>query len=51
MYRIIVQGWTKEEAIREMMEGGFGFHEIWDNLPAWIDQLDVESLKKDLRAN
>ena len=51
MYRIIVQGWTKEEAIREMMEGGFGFHEIWDNLPAWIDQVDVESLKKDLRAN
>ncbi len=49
MYRIIVQGWTKEEAIQEMTEGGFGFHEIWNNLAEWIDRMDVESLKKDLR--
>lgn len=45
--RIAVQGWTKEEALREMTEGGFGFHEVWSNLPKWIQELDIESIKKD----
>ena len=49
IYRIVVQGWTKKEAIREMTEGGFGFHEIWGNLPKWIDGVDVESLKLELK--
>jgi protein tyrosine phosphatase (PTP) superfamily phosphohydrolase (DUF442 family) len=47
IYRIVVQKWTKEEAVREMTEGGFGFHEVWANLPDWIDDLDVEALKKE----
>ena len=29
VYRIAVCGWTKEDAIKEMTKGGFGFHEIW----------------------
>lgn len=47
LYRIAVQGWTKEEAIREMTKGGFGFHGVWKNLPNWIKELDIESIKKD----
>jgi protein tyrosine phosphatase (PTP) superfamily phosphohydrolase (DUF442 family) len=47
LYRIAVQGWTKEEAIREMAGGGFGFHEIWKNLPTWIEKLDIQSIRKD----
>ena len=47
LYRIAVQGWTKEEAIREMTEGGFGFHTIWQNLPKWIRDLNIESIKHD----
>lgn len=47
LYRIIVQGWSKEDAIREMMEGGFGFHGIWKNLPRWIQELDIEAVKKE----
>ena len=46
LYRIAVQGWTKEEAIREMTQGGFGFHEIWKNLPDWFENLDIEAIKK-----
>ena len=45
MYRIVVQKWTKEEAIREMTEGGYGFHEVWANLPEWIDKLDIGALR------
>lgn len=36
LYRIVAQGWTKEAAIREMTEGGFNFHAVFDNLPKWI---------------
>jgi protein tyrosine/serine phosphatase len=48
IYRIAVQSWTKEEALREMRQGEFGFHKIWKNLPKWIDELDIESIKRDV---
>lgn len=51
LYRIAVQGWTKKEAIREMTDGGFNFHAVFDNLPEWIQQLDVESIRKDAGIN
>jgi len=47
IYRVAVEGWTKEEAIREMKEGGFSFNEIWTNLPDWIQELDIDSLRQD----
>lgn len=47
VYRIAVQGWSKEEAIREMNDGSFGFHGIWQNLVAWINFLDFETIKKE----
>ncbi len=48
VYRMVVQGWTKEEAIREMTDGGYGFHEVWKNLPKWINDLDVEAMRKEV---
>ena len=47
IYRVAVQNWSKKEAIREMTDGGFNFHAIWDNLPSWISDLDIQSLRKD----
>ena len=46
LYRIIIQGWTKEDAIKEMNQGGFGFHQIWNNLVKWIENLDIEAIRK-----
>lgn len=46
LYRVAVQGWTKEEAIREMSEGGYGYHEVFANLPDWIANLDIEAIRK-----
>jgi protein tyrosine phosphatase (PTP) superfamily phosphohydrolase (DUF442 family) len=46
LYRVAVDGWTKEEALKEMMEGGFGFHGIWENLIQWINRLDIEGIKQ-----
>ncbi len=48
LFRIIIQGWSKEEAIREMTEGGYGFHKIWKNLPRWIEKLDIESIRQEM---
>ncbi len=46
VYRIAVQGWSKEEALKEMAQGGFGFHGIWENLIRWVDGLDIERIRK-----
>jgi protein tyrosine phosphatase (PTP) superfamily phosphohydrolase (DUF442 family) len=46
VYRIVIQGWTKDEAIAEMTQGGFGFHAIWENLVDYLRKLDVEELKR-----
>ena len=46
LYRVSVQGWSKEEALKEMMQGGFGFHGIWENLIQWFNSLDIEGIKK-----
>ena len=47
IYRIVVQGWTKDDAIQEMTEGGFGFHKIWKNLITFVKELDIEAIKKE----
>ncbi len=47
LYRIAVEGWSKEEAIREMTEGGYGYHSIFKNLPDWLQLMDIETLRKD----
>jgi protein tyrosine/serine phosphatase len=46
IYRIAVQGWTKQDAIKEMTDGGFGYHAMWKNLIQYLNKLDVEALKK-----
>ncbi|WP_232107496.1 fused DSP-PTPase phosphatase/NAD kinase-like protein [Gimesia alba] len=46
-YRVAVEGWTKEDALREMTGGGYGFHKVWRNLPKWIVDIDVNSIKQD----
>jgi len=45
IYRIAVQGWSKEEALQEMTKGGFGYHKVWINLPDWLQELDIEAIK------
>lgn len=46
MYRIVNQGWSKEKAIDELKNGGYGFHATWKNIPKFIEQADPEKLKK-----
>ncbi|MDR0660023.1 MAG: dual specificity protein phosphatase family protein [Prevotellaceae bacterium] len=48
LYRILFQGWTKEEALDELENGGYGYHKIYSNIKAFIQNLDVEEFKKDV---
>jgi protein tyrosine/serine phosphatase len=48
MYRIVFQGWSKDEAIREMVEGGYGFHSIWSNIIQYVKNVDVDKIKKEV---
>ena len=45
-YRIVVQGWSKQEALDEMTRGGFGFHRWWDDLVEYVRQMDVEKIRR-----
>lgn len=45
VYRVVVEGWSREEALDEMMNGGYGFHGMWTDLQEYILKLDVSRLK------
>ena len=45
MYRIIYQGWSKQQAIDEMKNGGYNFHAIFFNIPAFINNANIPALK------
>ena len=44
-YRIVIEGWTKDEALDEMVNGGFGYHAVFGNLKTFLLELDVERIK------
>ncbi len=50
MYRIVVQGWSKEDAIDEMVNGGYGFHAVWQNIIDYVRNADIEAIKAGLAA-
>jgi protein tyrosine phosphatase (PTP) superfamily phosphohydrolase (DUF442 family) len=45
MYRIVLCDWTKEQAIEELKEGGFGFNPTWKNIVRYIERVDIEQIK------
>ncbi len=49
VYRVVVQGWSKDQAVNEMIHGGFGFHPVWTNLVDYVQNLDVEAVRAALR--
>lgn len=45
IYRIVVMGWSKDDAVAEMTQGGFGFHPEWQNLVDYVKAVDVDALR------
>ena len=48
MYRMVEQGWSREDAIREMVEGGFGYHRLWHSILRYLEAVDVERIRGEL---
>ena len=46
IYRIAYEGWTKTQAMDEMIKGGFGYHPMWQNLLKYIEELDVNAIRE-----
>lgn len=46
IYRVAVEEWTPEEAVKEMTQGGFGFHSVHRNLVSYIRSLDFGEIKE-----
>ena len=49
MYRIVNQGWSVAEAKREMVEGPYGFHTVWRNIPKMYSDETVAAVKLELQ--
>jgi protein tyrosine/serine phosphatase len=48
MYRIVEQGWSQDDAIEEMVNGGYGFHAKWSNIIRYVKNVDIEKIKRAL---
>jgi protein tyrosine phosphatase (PTP) superfamily phosphohydrolase (DUF442 family) len=48
VYRVVVCGWTKIEALKEMFHGPFGYDHLFPNVPAFLDRLDFDDLRRRL---
>jgi len=46
MYRIVIQKWSKSSAIDELVNGGYGYHSIYDNIIQYINNADVEKVRQ-----
>ncbi len=51
VYRIVVQGWSKAEAIREMEAGGYGFNNTYTNIVKYLHTFDPEKFRQALKAH
>ena len=45
MYRVVVQGWSKEDALNEMTQGGFGDSTHFKQGVRYMMQVDVDKLR------
>jgi hypothetical protein len=38
----------KADARAEMFDGGFGYHTLWRNIPAYIERFDAQAMRRAL---
>lgn len=47
IYRVVVQGWSRDEALAEMTESCFGYTEFFDRQKEWFARADFDELRSD----
>lgn len=50
LYRMVIQHWSKEQAIAEMIQSKFGFHGVWKNIIRYLNRVDVVSMREKVLA-
>jgi protein tyrosine phosphatase (PTP) superfamily phosphohydrolase (DUF442 family) len=45
MYRVLYQNSSKEVALKELTEGGYGYHAMWTNIPTYFNAVDIEKIR------
>jgi protein tyrosine/serine phosphatase len=45
MYRILEQGWSADDALKELLDGGYGYHSMWKNIVRYVRSVDVHKLR------
>jgi protein tyrosine/serine phosphatase len=45
VYRVMECGWSKDEAIKEMTTGGFGYHKMFEDIVEYVEDLDVDAMR------
>lgn len=45
LWRVLYEGWSRQSAIDELIEGGYGFHPIWSNIPRYLRKVDLIDLR------
>ncbi|MBS1196344.1 MAG: protein-tyrosine-phosphatase [Proteobacteria bacterium] len=51
MYRILYQNWTRERALDELLNGGYGYHSLWKNIPEYLKNVDIEAVRRQVEAS
>jgi protein tyrosine/serine phosphatase len=45
MYRILEQGWSADDALKELLDGGYGYHSMWKNIVRYVRSVDADKLR------
>ncbi len=50
LWRILYQGWTRQQALDELIWGDFGYHPVWANIPRYLTRADLRDLRARIEA-
>ena len=42
------QGWSADDALRELIDGGYGYHAMWKNILRYVRSADVGRLREEI---
>lgn len=52
MYRMVIQRWPRERAIKELMDPKYGHHaDVFPNVRQYLETVDVEKMRRRLRTS
>ena len=45
MYRMLEEKWPADDALAELVDGGYGYHSMWHHIKRYLRSVDVTSLR------